>query len=367
MKKKAIILACLLAAAIPMTAVTAGAEVDAEAGETVNLFANENDWKHNKSGSANPDCVKFEKGVLQVTPRYVVGSTYCARAMGQGRISFTYQMSYPDNVPLDTPEDLVDQIDWIKNNDFFFGVLFSNSPLNVRPSGDLAVPFNEGAGGFPYMVAFDSEKQNAGQDPTRNTQLGLTLRRYKFEGSHDFTRWSSVNPTNATYINGDGKPYESKMPDYNKPVTLADCFDLDEHSVDIDVKNLYKEKGDAVDAVQIEVYFDNELSLRVIDEMPFESDGYEEFTDKRDYDGWISTFAYAGTTDATTQYEEFTVNFTSFTVQFRESNGSTGGDTNGKKGCSSQTGGVVCLGVGLTVAAAAVAVVAVKRKRENED
>ncbi len=368
MKKKAIILSCLLAAAIPMTAVTASAEPAQTEGETVNLFETESDWKHNKSGSTNPDCVKFENGVLKVTPRYVVGSTYCARAMGQGRISFTYQMSYPDNVSMETPEDLADQIDWVKNNDFFFGVLFSNSPLNVRPSGDLAVPFNEGAGGFPYMVAFDSEKQNVGQDPTRNTQLGLTLRRYKFEGSHDFTRWSSVNPTETTYLNADGKPYESKIPDFYKPVTLADCFDLDEHRVDVDVKNLYTEKGDAVDAVQIEIYFDDELAMRVIDEMPFESDGYEDFTDKREYDGWISTFAYAGTTDATTQYDEFTVNFKSFTVQFRESNGSTGGDTNTKKGCASSGTGVICLVAGTVLAAAcALGACLVKRKRENED
>ena len=52
MKKKAIILSCLLAAAIPMTAVTASAEPAQTEGETVNLFETESDWKHNKSGNA---------------------------------------------------------------------------------------------------------------------------------------------------------------------------------------------------------------------------------------------------------------------------------------------------------------------------
>lgn len=373
MKKKAgILLACMFALALPVSVYSANAEsIEGAAPETVNLLADENNWKHNKTGSNNPDCVKFENGVLKVTPKYVVGSTYCAKALGQGRISFTYQLSYPDNVPLDTADDLAEQIEWVKEHDFFFGVLFGNSPVNVKPSGDLAVPFNEGAGGFPYMVAFDSEKQ--GDDPVRATQLGLTLRRYKSEGSHDFTRWSSVNPTEATYINNDGKSYESKIPAEYHPVTLAECFDIDEHKVDIDVKNLYKEKGDEVDAVQIEVYFDDALSLRVIDEMPFEHDRYDEEIDKRTRDGWISTYAYAGTTDAATQYEEFTVNFKSFTAQFGESNGSTGGEggegdeTENGGGCSSSMAvSAVCISAGLLfVACGTVALIVAKKKNSN--
>lgn len=363
MKKMAgIMLACLFAAALPVSIYTASAEPASEP-ETVNLFANESDWKHNKDGSNNPDCVKFENGVLKVTPKYVVGSAYCAKAMGQGRISFTYKITYPDNVDVSTDAKLQEQIEWVEEHDFFFGVLFANSPLNVKPSERLAVPFDD-AGGFPYMVAFDSEKQNGGNDAVRPTQLGLTLRRYKSTGSHDFTRWSSVNPTDATYLNTEKVSYESKIPAYNSPVTIADCYDLDEHKVDIDVKNLYKEKGDEVDAVQIEIYFDDVLSLRVIDEMPFEHDRHDEQIDKRERDGWIATYAYAGTTDSQKKHEEFTVNFTSFTAQFGESNGPTGGEQNGG-GCSSQVlTSSVCLSLGVVVVIGTALVL--KKKKSNE-
>lgn len=339
MKKLFSLLACgvLAFSAAPIASSFAKASAEEEAPAAVNLFAEEGSWRHNRSGSLNADCIVFENGEMSLTPRSTIGSTYVGKAMGQGRISFTYQITPNEYYDMTTADGREEYAENIQAANVFFGVTFLNSPRGVKPSGTLAIPFNEGAGGFPYMVAFDTEKQNNGHDPVRAKQLGLTVRRYKYGGSHDYTRWSSVEPSDATYINSNGDEYESKIPDFNKPVGLDKCFDTQKHTVDIDVSNLYKEKGDAVDAVQIEVYFDGELSLRVIDEMPFETDaGPEEMLDKRTRDGYISIYAHGGTQDtAAEEAEEYSVTFQSFSAIFRESNGGTG--EAGGKGCSSQT------------------------------
>lgn len=320
-----------------------------------NLFASKGDWDPTTDVNG---AVVWEDNELVITPIYVVGSTYLDAKMGQGKISFTYQLEYADGVPPFTPETPEYQC--------FFGVTFLNAPANVtNPSGNsLAIPFGGAVGGYPYMVAFDGETQ--GDSGVRATQLGLTLRRYNFNGSHDYTRWSSVNPTEETFYNDAGVPYQSKIPDQYEPVTMEDCFDAEEHTVDIQVTNLYKEKGDDVDAVKIEVWFDGVLSLTVIDEMPFEGEDLGEVVDvdKREKDGYISLYAYNNFNQTDITYWDYKIHVKSFSAVFGESNESGGnGQTTKDGGCSGSVG-FVASGVAVLMVVATAAVIGARKQRD---
>lgn len=346
--------ACMLASGIPGTAAFAEGE------KPVNLFESKGDWEHRSDAKG---AIQFDGKELEITPIGIGGSTFCASKFSEGRLSFTYQLEYAEGVDPITPEDSEYQV--------FFGLLFGNNPEGVAPSGGMFCPYNV-RGGYPYMVCFDTETQ--GGETTRLKQLGLTLRRYKAEGSHDYTRWSSVEPTNEMFINNASQPYESKIPDYYKPVTLADCYDTEKHTVDTDVKYLYKANGDEYDAVKIEVYFDGELSLRVIDEMPFEGNDFGEAidVDKREDGGWISFFTYNGFNPNDLEFWDFKIHITSCSAVFSEgtavnpkpvdsgSGSSSQGSASEKpgKGCGSAIGG----GILGACAVAAVGFVLSKKK-----
>lgn len=325
---------------------------DGEENRPINIFANKGDWANN-SGKGS---VGFAGNTLTLTPIDVVGSAYTGAVLGQGKISFTYQLEYAEGVDPFTPADTHYQC--------FFGVLFSNSPTDITvPNASLSCPWSA-PGGYPYMVAFDSEIQGGEDD--RLKQLGLTLRRYKAVGSHDFTRWSSVEPTNATYVNSSGQTYESKIPDFYKPVTMEDCFDTDEHAVEIEIKNMYTAKGDEKDAVRIDVTFDGELCLTVIDEMPFEGEELGDVidVDKRMSDGYVAWFAFNGYNTNNLNMWDYKVNVKSMNVLFGESNGGalpvqpSGSQGDGGCGCGSDVtagtsmaiaGVLICCGISLTL------------------
>ena len=317
----------------------------------INLFASKSDWMQSTGNGE----ITFDDSGITMTPINTIGTAYVANKMGQGKISFTYQVEYAQGVdPFKSDQD---------NYQVFFGVLFSNSPANiVSPNAALSIPW-EAPGGYPYMLAFDTEVQ--GNEPDRAKQVGLTLRRYQAGGSHDYTRWSSVEPTDATYINDSGVKYESKIPAFYKPVTLEQCFDTVEHSVDIEVKNLYTAKGDEKDAVQIDVWFDGELCLTVVDEMPFEGEDLGEVIelDKRDADGYIALYAYDGFNLTDLSLWDYKVHFKSFQVAFGESNEGAAPVTPSTSGggCSGSIAGISSL-AGLGVAALAAVIMKNKKR-----
>ena len=344
MMKKQIVLSVVAALVLSFGFYAPVAALAEDENETeLNLFASRSDWMHSQGRGE----IAFNDSGLTLTPIDTIGSAFIANKMGQGKIRFTYQVEYAEGV--DAFKSDTD------NYQTFFGVLFANSPAGVvTPNGSLSIPWDV-PGGYPYMVAFDTEVQ--GNEPDRAKQVGLTLRRYQAGGSHDYTRWSSVEPKEATYINTSGVQYESKVPDFYKPVTLEQCYDTAEHTVEIEVKNLYKAKGDEKDAVKIDVTFDGELCLTVIDEMPFEGEDLGETIelDKRDSDGYIALYAYDGFNATDLSMWDFKVHVKSFSAIFGESNegaSKPGNSSDTKGGCKSSVAGisslVVLSGVALT-------------------
>lgn len=346
-------LACLSMALVAGTLFCAAPVQKAYAeARPVNLFESDRDWD-NSTGTVK-NLIKFEDGELEITPIDTTGTTYTAASMGQGKISFTYQLEYAEDVPQfteDTPE-----------YQCFFGLTFLNSPDGIAvPTGELAVPWNY-VGGYPYMVCFDTEVQ--GKEENRLKQLGLTLRRYKAAGSHDYTRWSSVEPTEEIFHNNAGAEYESKIPAFYRPVTLDTCFNTEEHTVDVEVKNLSVANGDEKDAVQIDVTYDGELSLTVIDEMPFEGEDLGEVidVDKRSENGWISFYAYNGFNKSDLDMWDYKIHIKNCTAMFGDDNGSAGGNKASDKGCKSSIAGGTVAGIAM-LATAAGAFVALKKKK----
>ncbi len=313
----------------------------------------ESDWRLNPSGGD----IKFSSRTASFTPIRTQGATY-SEMMGDGTISFNYQVEYPqDLLDLgDAPFKAANAGDYPS----FFGVTFLNSPEGVTtPSSTLAVPFDT-IGGFPYMVAFDNEPQTLKENnEAQFSQLGLTLRRYKADGGHDFTKWSTVNPTDDTYFNNAGNPYESKIPAFSKPVTVDTAFDGKAHSVSIEVKSLYKANGDEYDAIKIDVTFDGELCLTVIDEMPFISDylGMDYPLDKRGTEGFVSIYCYNGDKD----FENYTVKMNSFSIAYSDGKVPPKKEEE-KSGCGSS----VSSGIGALTAAAVFGAAYVVKKRKGE-
>jgi len=346
-KTKIFSLAFTLAFAVSCAAISsapASADDDTDS-RPVNILGAKGDWAHNAVRGESG----FEGSELVITPIDAVGSAWTGGSLGQGKISFTYQLEYAEGVDPFTPEDTQYQC--------FFGVLFSNSPASVTvPNGSLAIPW-DAAGGYPYMLAFDSETQ--GGEADRCKQLGLTLRRYQAVGSHDFTRWSSVEPTEATYVNSSGQSYQSKIPEFYRPVTMADCFDTAEHRAEIEIRNLYK-ASDGKDAVKIDVTFDGPWGGEEL--------GDPIGVDKRDTDGYIAWFAYNGFNSNDLSMWDYKVHVKAMTVTYAEGGvrppvtsetDSTSGK-GGKKGCGGSLAGMSAAVVSVAAAAFAVG----KRKKK---
>lgn len=314
---------------------------ESEDPEEINLL-NRGEW----SDLATEGNVEWSKDGVSLSPNGLIGTTYATQTMGEGTINFTYH--------LETRVDLTDEED-VGVFPSFFGLLFSNARTDVDPytHNDVCIPWSW-SGGYPYMLCFDQEIQDLqGAD-----QMGLTLRRYKYSGSHDFTRWATVNPREVVYVNNAGAEYENKVPAFYKPVGIGQCYDENEHSVSLKVENLYKEQGDEYDAVRINVWFDGDLCLTVIDEMPFEGEDFGEIVeiDKRQSEGWISLYVYGS---------YFTMNVTSMTAIF-ESGSVRNNVSSASGGCGSvfsRSGNVLL--IVLPVAYGAYCFVLKKKKRND--
>ncbi|MGN1062002.1 MAG: hypothetical protein ACI4RO_02645 [Candidatus Scatosoma sp.] len=344
LRRGAVAFAAVLALSINAGIVPASAE------EADNLLY-ESDWKLNPCEGR----IEFSSMTASFTPKNVHGATYTEQ-MGDGTISFNYQVEYPEDLLStgDAPFKAENAGDYPS----FFGVTFLNTPEGVTSaSGTISVPF-QATGGFPYMVAFDYEPQTIkSQNETQFSQLGLTLRRYKYGGGHDFTKWSTVNPTNDIYYNNVGNAYESKIPAFSKPVTVDTAFDGNAHDVSIGIESLYTENGDEYDAIKIDVTFDGELCLTVIDEMPFISDylATDFPMDKRGTEGFVSIYCYNGDSD----FENYTLKMNSFSIEFAD--GKTPQSKPEQKGC----GGVAGIGgISATTVLLGAAFIAKKRKDE---
>lgn len=346
--------ACALASSAPVRFACAE-----ESERPINLFSAKGDWDFT---SDVKNTIAFDGRTMEFTPVGLGGSTFCANKIGEGKISFTYRLEYAEASIMESIFDPEDH-----TYPFFFGILFANNPPTVvnPTASQLAIPFSA-LGGYPYMVAFDTEVQ--GGEPNRVKQLGLTLRRYKAGGSHDYTRWSSIAPTEETFINTSGVKYESKIPAYYKPVGVEDCFDENTHTVDTEMKYLYKANGDEYDAVKIDVSFDGELCLSVIDEMPFVGEDYgdEIDVDKRGTDGWLSFYVYNGFNGKDAEFWDYKIYLTSFSAVYAESSApkpdtsaddTSSGGTGG--GCGSMLGGLSGFGVLMCAAFTGI------RKRKN--
>ena len=143
----------------------------------INLFASKSDWMQSTGNGE----ITFDDSGITMTPINTIGTAYVANKMGQGKISFTYQVEYAQGVdPFKSDQD---------NYQVFFGVLFSNSPANiVSPNAALSIPWEAPAG---IRTCWLSTRKCRGMSRT-----GQTGRSYPAPlstgGSHDYTRWSSV-------------------------------------------------------------------------------------------------------------------------------------------------------------------------------
>ncbi|WP_251546046.1 hypothetical protein [Pumilibacter intestinalis] len=328
-----------------------------EAALPVNIFAMKSDWQ---KGSSTSGLIEWnENGGLSITPVSTVGTVYTGAKMGEGKISFTYKLEYDEGL-----DPMTEETRW----NSFFGVMFGNSPTGVTATGPaLACPW-EANGGYPYMLAFNTEVQ--GNKDARMSEFGMQLRRYGHDGDQSFTKWNTVNPVADTDVATNGRTFETCVPEFFKPITIADCYDESEHNVEIEVKYLYKANGDEKDAIKIDVTFDGEKCLTVIDEMPFEGEelGDVAYIDKREDAGYISWFAYDPLADATTK--NFTIHVNKMTATFDESTGvapapqpgTNGSGDKSSGGCGSVTAGTSVL-LGILALAACAAAVTFKKKQ----
>lgn len=277
-------LGCLIGLQGAAASVSAGAE-----GEAIDLFTNKNDWifQTNQGVAGFNDERELEFiGVSSPSSGGVNTAVYTKQKFGSGKISFDFQIDFGPGVD---PSDYHYGSEWLVS--CFFGVLFLQNIEVNTPTPSIGIPFDI-PGGYPYMLCFDTEV--SGGEENRAKQLGLTLRRYKYGGSHDYTRWSTVEPTEETFTNSLGQPYESKIPDFYKPVTTEMVWDGEKHSVQLEWGNLSEANGDEKEAVKIEAWYDGEKVMTVIDEMPFigESFGEDVEVDKRDKNGYLAFYTF---------------------------------------------------------------------------
>ncbi len=281
MKKRIISLALsvvfLMALIVPASA----------SGEAVNMLASKADWSVFEE---NKSILSIQDGVMSITPTDTdAGATYIANSYKNGIIEFEYQLSY------DPAVDPYHQDDGAMLPGSFWGILFGNQVVvDENWAGANVLPWSV-TGAYTYMLCFDTERQLTDQNSPRYTQVGLSLRRYNAYGGHDYAaRWSTVDPAEFDYVVSSGSTAYSLIPAYSKPVTVEDCFDTDKHAVKLEYRAEYVDQGAEKDAMVINVWFDEELVLTVVDEMPFkgESWGTEVDIDKRDQDGYIGVFAH---------------------------------------------------------------------------
>lgn len=214
----------------------------------------------------------------------------------------------------------------------FWGIEFGNTSKVGSVWGNLSVPWTS-QGGYPYHLCFDGEKGPATEENVIGTdgkatlpdgtlvseareedpegeygriyQTGLTLRRYKYGGSHNYYRWSTTNPTKAIYKNSINEDCHSMIPDLYREVRLEDVWNKQEHTLLCQFRPLSVDNGDGIDAMLIDVWMsgldakDGDETqvvngktmvhvLRVYDDMPYDDiDNEGVQVDKRTADGSV--------------------------------------------------------------------------------
>lgn len=284
----------------------------AKAENRIDLFTNKSDWvvQENLGSTKFNDEHELEIiGVGSASTGAVNTAVYTRQKFGSGKIAFDFTVEFGEGV---------DKTDYHAGSEWlvscFFGVMFLQNVEVNNPTGSVGVPWDT-PGGYPYMLCFDTE--TSGGEANRAKQLGLTLRRYKFSGSHNYTRWSTVEPTNETFYNSLGEAYESKVPDFYKPVTTEMIWDGKKHSVALEWGNLSVADGDEVDAVKIEAWYDGEKVMTVIDEMPFmgEKFGEEVPVDKRDMNGYVAWYCFHDNSSPSLEAYSYLLRVSSMTIE----------------------------------------------------
>lgn len=339
--------------------------------DRINMLSAKGDWS---VFEANKSYFSIADKTLTVTPTDTdAGATYVASSYRNAVIEFDYLISYdPEVEPYDENDSFMPGSFW--------GIIFGNNvTVDEKWQGTDVLPWS-GRGGYPYMLCFDTERQVSDEDSPRYAQVGLSLRRYKVEGGHDYAaRWSTVAPGDFEYTVSTGSTAYSVTPDFYKPVTVGDCFDTDKHSVKIDYRAQYKEQGGENDAVVVNVWFDGEPVLTVVDDMPFEGEnwGVAAEVDKRDKDGYIGVFAHhASVTDVELYDWKLTVTDLFVTDLGDVSDPGytppiSGGDSSGseseKDGNGKGCGSVLSLTAGTGFIAAAGAFIALSGRKKYRD
>ena len=240
---------------------------------------------------------KLENGVATIKSTGTAGHPLKTAEFGYGTFVMTYDT-------LINPEFTAQQKEMYYNTakpESSVGAFFGWQFMNTFNPGDswntLSSPWTC-PGGYPYNICIDSEGGTSTDDPLtdpnvvgvdgqatmydengelrlvydvvkedledgtldgeygRKYQTGLSLRRYKASGSHNYYRWCPTNPMNATQINSIKQEMTSIIPDYYRPagVRVEECVDEDEHTLLVQFKPLYVDNGDGIDAMMIDVW-----------------------------------------------------------------------------------------------------------------
>lgn len=128
-------------------------------------------------------------------------------------------------------------------------------------------------------------------------------------------------------MNSLGEEYESKIPDFYKPVTTEMIWDGNKHSVQLEWGNLSVADGDEADAVKIEAWYDGEKVMTVIDEMPFTGEIFGEpvDVDKRDMNGYVAWYTFHDNTSPSLDAYGYLLRISSMTIVPGPDNSPNGG------------------------------------------
>ncbi|MBQ4560636.1 MAG: DUF1080 domain-containing protein [Tyzzerella sp.] len=279
---KMVMLTLLLLISTVATNMTAYAQED-----VVDMLSTKADWSLYENDFS---IITLEDGVMSITPSDAKsGGVYTADSYSNAVIEFEYQISYDPSV------EPYDEEDGAFLPGSFWGIIFGYQvTIDDQWNSKNIMPWYTQES-YPYMLCFDTERQTSDTNSGRYTQVGLSIRRYNALGGHDYAaRWSTVDPGDFEYLASNGRMGKSVTPEYYKPITVSDCFDTDKHKVKMEYHAEYIADGAKKDAIVINVWFDGELVLTVVDEMPFkgESWGTEVDVDKRKQKGYIGVFAH---------------------------------------------------------------------------
>ncbi len=286
----------------------------------------------------------FDNGVAVIYSKGTAGHPLKSQEFGYGTFVMTYNTEI--NPEIKAQKDLYyNTANPETSVGAFFGWQFMNQFNPGEQWSSLSTPWSA-PGGYPYNICIDSETASSSDDPLtdpniigvdglatmpdgrlvkdvikadkedngvidgeygRKYQTGISLRRYKYAGSHDYYRWSATNPANATYINSIKQEMVSIVPNYYRPagVRVEECVDENEHTLLVQFKPLYVDNGDGIDAMMIDVWMSGlqekdgderktvggkEFThvMLVYDEMPYgDVDNEGKINDKRADDGHI--------------------------------------------------------------------------------